>query len=231
MRELERSRPTTTPPSPNHPHNLATTYTTKHSGIHRTHGYITPTWPSSHNTHTHNYLTWWCHHKPSPVRQFKPHLRYGPLRHRHNTTSTTILKPKPSPLALTRSALSGSKTSGTGWTRIILSPHITFLRAFYLFLVFGFLSVRLCFFFFFFWLCSLGVWFIVSETSLSGWLFCCIPIFCFSILFMFLLSFGRENFVGFTLCGARRRVFHCSYPWIWCLHISDLCVCVCVFNF
>ena len=46
---------------------------------------------------------------------------------------------------------------------------------------------------------------------------------------MFLLSFGRENFVGFTLCGARRRVFHCSYPWIWCLHISDLCVCVCFF--
>ena len=48
-------------------------------------------------------------------------------------------------------------------------------------------------------LCDLVVRFIVSETSLTEWLFCCIPIFCFWILFMFLLSFGRENFVDFTL--------------------------------
>ena len=96
-------------------------------------------------------------------------------------------------------------------------PHITFLCAFYSFLVSRFWFVRL-------WLCGLGVWFIVSKTSLSEWLFCCIPIFCFSILFLFLLSFGHENFVGFTLCGVRRRVFHCSYSWIWCLYISDLSV-------
>ena len=34
---------------------------------------------------------------------------------------------------------------------------------------------------------------LLSETSLLEWLFCCIPIFCFSILFMFLLSFSRET--------------------------------------
>ena len=209
LRELERGergRPTTTPPSLDHLHNLATTHITKHFGIHHTHGYITPTRPNSHNTHSHshNNPTWWCHHKPSPVRRFKP---------------------KPSPPAPTRSALSGLETSSTGWTRIIPSPHITFLRAFYSFSVSGFWSVRLCcvLCFVFFLLCSLGVWFIVSETSLSEWLFCCIPFF-FSILFIFLLSFGRENFMGFTLRGARRRVSYCSYPWIWCLHISDLSV-------
>ena len=46
LRELERGergRSTTTPPSPDRHHHLPTTHTTKHSGIHHTHGYITPT--------------------------------------------------------------------------------------------------------------------------------------------------------------------------------------------
>ena len=34
--------------------------------------------------------------------------------------------------------------------------------------------------------------------------------------------FWSWNFVGFTLCGARRRVSHCSYSWIWCFYILDL---------
>ena len=71
LRELERGergRPTTTPPSLDHPHNLETTYTTKHSGIHHTHGYITSTPPSitHHRQSTTTLIHPYKHHDPNP---------------------------------------------------------------------------------------------------------------------------------------------------------------------
>ena len=59
LREPKRGRPTTTTPSPDHPHNLATIHTTKHSGIHHTHNYITPIPPLI--THHHQSTTTFNH--------------------------------------------------------------------------------------------------------------------------------------------------------------------------
>ena len=139
----------------------------------------------------------------------------------HRTTNSTFCKfirlMRTNPPALTRSALSGSET-----------PH--HFSMCFLF-VFGFWVliceiVLYCVFFYYYYLLLFFMRFRCLIYCLWDFFVRMVVLLHTQFLFFDLVHvfviFWSWNFVGFTLCGARRRVSHCSYSWIWCFCISDL---------
>ena len=91
----ERGRSTTTPPLPDRHHHLPTTHTTKHSGIHHTHGYITSTPPSitHHRQSTTTIIHLHNHHDVNPPIYKTISMTKGPKPKTHNLhhKSTSML--------------------------------------------------------------------------------------------------------------------------------------------
>ena len=88
VREKERGRPTITKPPPqpsNNPHHK-TLQNSSYPWLHHTHTTQQPQYPHPNPQQPYMMMP----PKAQPMWRFKPHLRCGPLRHRHSTTSTSI---------------------------------------------------------------------------------------------------------------------------------------------
>ena len=108
--------------------------------------------------------------------------------------------------------------------------YVLFIR--FWFLGFDLWDCVVCFvcFFFFFLFSGLGVWFIVSETSLSEWLFYCIPIFLFFDPVHIFVIFWLWKLCGLYILWCKEKGFPLFlFMDLVLLYFRSQCVCVCFF--